>query len=341
MSSRVPHLGVMSHSFGKELFTGQSLDDCFRSVASLGADQHIEIIGGQLIRSYPLLSAAEEQNMRRLIDENGLRRSAYCAYVERGRRKGITASDEEALSFIRTELDIAHRLGFSIIRLNPPTPGLIRSLLPDLERLGITLVVELHSERVASPTVQALLELFENERCELVGFLQDMGAYTLRVPDVYIDYGARTGVPQEFVKLVVDSWNASRPLADTLDELAGRPNGSQAVDYARVCYSVYVREPLEALDDVLPHLKYVHSKLYGMNDAEDEPAIPYREIIGKFVSYGYNGIVSSEYGGGLFSRTPDCFAQLTRQQAMIRRIWGAAVDARERGVSITAPRHSF
>lgn len=330
-----PRLGVMSHSFCKELFVGQSIDECFRSVAALGSDQHIEIIGGQLLRSYPFLSDGEAESMRRRIDENGLQRAAYCSYVERGRRTGKTASDEEALIFVRAELDIAYRLGFRIVRLNPPTSNMVLSLLPDLERLGMTLAVELHSESLESPAVQALLKLCDEQRSELLGFLQDMGAYTLRVPDVYIDYGIRTGVPEPLVRLVVNDWNQSRPLSDTLAELASQPYGAQAIDYARVCSSVYVHGSLDKLNVVLPHLKYVHSKLYGMNEAEEEPAIPYREIIGMLVSHGYDGIISSEYGGGLFSRTPDCFAQLTRQQAMIRRLWDEAVLASDKAASPT------
>ena len=130
-------LGVTLSSFhAREFWLGEwSLDDCLERVAALGEGQALELIGAQSLPGYPDVSDATVHALRSRVEELGLVPTCYGAY-------------HEPAALLETELALARRLGFGLVRLNTATPELIEELLPATQRANLRIIVELHSKAI-------------------------------------------------------------------------------------------------------------------------------------------------------------------------------------------------
>jgi hypothetical protein len=297
-------LGVTLFSFTREFWLRQwSLEDCLAKVASLGPGQALELIGAQSLPGYPHVSAETERAFRAAVERHGLVPTCYGAY-------------HEPAELLETELALARRLGFPLLRLNTATPELIERLLPAAERAGVRIVVELHNKPIGSPEMQALLALFDRLQSPHVGFLQDLGAIMHRVPETFALAAAGVGLAPPVVAAIVDGWNAGGSVEQTRARVAEEGGGPVGATWAHMCHSMFVRTAPETLDAVLPHLAHVHAKFFGIVDGE-EPAIPYAEILERLA--GYDGALVSEYSG-LHPTATDSLTQVRAHQDMLRRL---------------------
>lgn len=65
---------------------------------------------------------------------------------------------------------------------------------------------------------------------------------------------------------------------------------------------------------------YVHGKFYYLGEDEVDPCIPYSDILSKFVEYGYQGYIASEFEGHHFYSDVSCVEQLHRYVSMNKKI---------------------
>jgi sugar phosphate isomerase/epimerase len=287
-------LGVTLFSFTREFWLGEwSLDECLAHAASLGEGQALELIGAQSLSGYPDVSDATVRAFRTRVDELGLVPTCYDAY-------------HEPAPLLETELALAQRLGFPLLRLNTATPELIMRLLRSAERADVRIVVELHSKTIDSPEMQTLLELFERLDSPHVGFLQDLGAIMVRVPESFRRAAPVAG------DVIADSWDAG----ETLEQTLARVDGPVASTWAHMAHAMFRRAAPETLDAVIPWLAHVHAKFFGIINGE-EPAIPYADILRRLARY--DGALVSEYAA-LAANGNDSLAEVRAHQAMLRRL---------------------
>ena len=71
---------------------------------------------------------------------------------------------------------------------------------------------------------------------------------------------------------------------------------------------------------IVPWIKHVHGKFFGIDENGEEPSVPVRDLIRLLVENGYNGAISSEYEGWHWDTTSDPFEMVVRQQELSRRI---------------------
>jgi sugar phosphate isomerase/epimerase len=324
-----PHLGATIFSFTREYLSGEwSLIDCMRAVASLGDGQYLEILDSQHIRSYPALSAETEREFRDAVAGSGVRLSMYGHEVEHGWVAGRPFSADRLVELVVESMEIASRLGFPMFRANMPSSALMQRLLPHAERLGLDLLVELHSHTIESPDIQELLTAFDRWQSPRVGLLQDLGSFTRTVPRAFVEYKARSGVPGALLEIMEQGYNAGRPKAEVVDEIRGLGGDALAIETANECFAMFVRTSPTTITQLGPYLRHVHTKFYDIVDGE-EPSIPYREIMAEFAAIGYDGIFSSEWTGFNFIDGADALGQIRAQQAMVTLLWD---DARARTV---------
>jgi sugar phosphate isomerase/epimerase len=320
-----PRLGLTMMSFAREIHLGKwDLGKCLEQAGRLGAGTALELTGAQSLPGYPALLPEAERTVRRGIDAQGLVPACYDAYVERGRRHGRTASLEEAAELIETELAIAHRLGFPILRLNDATPRLLAAVLPAAERLGVRVIVELHGKSIQHPESVHLAEYFDAIGSPYVGFLQDLGAMMRAVPRSFLDWGRRIGRPAEIVSAVEQGWNNGTPLADTLHQVSALGGGDADREWAYGCYVMFHRNPVTDLALVMPYLVHVHGKFFGIDDSGAEPAIDYPAVLAALRAGGYRGVLSSEYISWAPADALDSLDQVAAHHRMIRTMWDTA-----------------
>ena len=316
-------LGATLFSFTREYLSGEwSLEDCMRAVASLGEGQAVEILDAQHIATYPRLSAESAQTFRVAAADAGVRLSLFGHEVDLGWIDGQPFDDDRIVAVVVQAMEMAAQLGFALFRANMPNPELLRRLLPDAERLGLQLVVELHTQRIDAPETQALIAAFDDWQSPHVGFLPDLGAFTIQVPRAFIAYKAGTGVPERALQIIEQGYNDGRPKGDVAAELRALTTDPLTIETMNECFSMFGRTAPEQLGDLGGHVRHVHTKFYEMIDGE-EPCIPYAAVLAELRRMGFTGVLSSEWTGFNFIEAPIVLDQLKAHQEMVARLWQA------------------
>ena len=325
-----PPLGVMLFSLGG-LFRRDRLGlaEGLERVAALGPGQGIELIGAQSLPSYPEVPEEDVRAVRDAVDRTGVVPVAYIAYVERARSATRVLSPLETLPLVLEELRTARRLGFPMLRLNTATPELLRALAPVADREGIDVVVELATEPRTDPAVRELLDELDALGCARLGVIQDFSAFVRTIPAPFLDAAVAEGTPPDAVRIVADTWAAGLPVGHAVQAITGLP-GLSDLDRRMALTTAFTASALfrpgdpGGLLDVLPHLRHVQAKFFALDDGDDEPCIPYAELLPLLRDGGYTGRVHSEFEGFLWSDDLDTFDQLARHQAMVTRLWSTA-----------------
>jgi hypothetical protein len=81
---------------------------------------------------------------------------------------------------------------------------------------------------------------------------------------------------------------------------------------------------VESWLEIMPWIRHVHGKFFGVDAAGEEPSVPVRELIALLVQNGYDGAISSEYEGWHWNHWDDAFDIIAGEQALQR---SAAVAA--------------
>ena len=90
-------------------------------------------------------------------------------------------------------------------------------------------------------------------------------------------------------------------------------------------FTMFGRENPRDWAEVLPQVRHIHAKFYGMLPEYTEYSIPYEEIIPVLIEGGYQGYLSSEYEGNRHIQDVfevDSVEQVRRQQEMFKRLLG-------------------
>lgn len=322
-------LGTTTYSFNDEYHSYDlSLETMFETIANLGEGQGLEIIGPQLIRSYPFVSEDFERRFKLTTERYGLIPSAFGHYSDLGRIAGRDLSLDEAVEFSRIQLEGAKRLGYSLARMSYQSfdltdrrEALYRQLLPDLERLEMRLAIEIHSPNIIeSDAQQRVIEDVAKLDSPFVGFTLDCGCMAKRVSPVcerkFLDLGVDPGI----VKRVIDFWRTRPTIEELRAEIEAIDGGSLVELLAIETWVYFGHGKPEALRDIMPYVYHVHGKFFQVDDHGNDDAIAYPEIVEILVSSGYSGWISSEYEGHHWLKDRGAFSQVKAHQDYLRRL---------------------
>jgi sugar phosphate isomerase/epimerase len=322
-------LGVSLFSFTYEYHQRKySFEGLLREVKrrNLGL---VEVIGPQSFREFPDVSDKAAAEFNALMDEIGLERSALDinADVLIDRKKPMTL--EESVEYHARQIRSAAKLGYKLVRYQYGAgTEAIRQLVPLIEKLDVTLGLELHApHHVNHPDVIAFREMYDKAGSPRLGFIPDFGTNTSSIPRVYIDYFKWRQIPETLVAQALSIWTEEiEPFAKREKFLGwARDNGYNeitAVEVTPIFNLFYNGDPRGWLE-LMPQIVHVHAKFFEVGDNNRDAAIRYENILPVFVEGGYSGTLSSEYEAHHVS-DPDAFAQVEKQQAMMREILLAA-----------------
>jgi hypothetical protein len=117
----------------------------------------------------------------------------------------------------------------------------------------------------------------------------------------------------------------------------GRPD--LGIDMAINGTGLFGPAPVESWLEIMPWIRHVHGKFFGIDEHGEEPSVPVRDLMTLLVRAGYSGAISSEYEGWHWNYWQDAFDIIAGEQAVQR---SAASAAGSRMVTdANEARHSF
>ena len=335
-----PIQGVTLYSFTRAFHGRQyDLEGLIRKVAADGTGPGLEIIGFSSFRGFPHLDDAFVDWFHGLVEETGLVLTSCAVNTDVGIRRDRLLSDDELIAYMEKQIAAAARLGFPLARVQISlTPDSMEKLLPVAERYGITLAIEVHAHHHSQhELVQALVTRYEKLGSPLLGFVADWGTTTTGLAPSMVEAYRRRGATTEFLDAAEQLWldyHAAGPPADdpshgarfgSFIELAARHGSPElGIDLAINATGLFGPARVESWLDLMPWVRHVHGKFFGIDGAGEEPSVQVRELIALLVNAGYNGAVSSEYEGWHWNYWDDAFGIIAAEQALQR---AAAIDA--------------
>jgi sugar phosphate isomerase/epimerase len=327
--------GVSCYSFQEEVFLRtMTLEDCVRVCSELGA-YGVEIIPEQSIPDFTNLSDEFVATWFSWMEKYGTTPTATNSYLDTKRYPGRWLSLEDQIASIRTDIDVAVRLGFPIVKATINTsPAVMEGAAPYAEEKGVQLLVEVHAPfHYEHPWILQHLEVMHRTQSPALGLMPDMMTFVERFPRVVSERALRDGANPQIVEYIVKTYDEhgdTHALMDITNYMGGGP---REFELARVAAHYIWTDPRKMLEH-MPLIRHIQAKFYEMtldeNGVEVEYSIPYDRIIPVLVEGGFDGYLSSEYEGN--RHIQDAFAvdsveQVRRQHAMFRRLLGDPVES--------------
>jgi sugar phosphate isomerase/epimerase len=318
-------LGTTLFSLTNEWLSGAwTLDSMLRRVAADGLGPGLEVVGFQSFRDFPAVSATDAATLRSAVDEHGLVPSALGVYVDTALRPGRLMGVEQGEAYLLPQLEAAHRLGFPLVRVGLGMDlALVERLVPTLERLDVVLVLEVQGPTTMdSPVLSSTVELFERLQSGALGLVLDFSLSMTGLPVTFLARLRRDGMDVELEEALVTMWSGGGTAAQFV-ELAHARGAPEAV-VARGL-SPFIRfgssDPAQ-FAPILPWVRHVHAKYWDLEDAERHVVVPHAAFLRLLTDAGYDGPVSSEWGGSewLEADDVDAFALTRRHLNLIRQL---------------------
>ncbi|MEP6843066.1 MAG: TIM barrel protein [Pseudolysinimonas sp.] len=335
-----PIQGVTLYSFTRASHARElDLETLIRKVAADGYGPGLEVIGFSSFRGFPTLDDRFVGWFRDLIDETGLVRTSLAINADVGIHRDRLLNQDELIEYMRLQIEAAARLGFPIARVQISIePDSMEKLAPVAEHYGVTLALEVHADQYAShPRILALRDRYEQVGSPYLGFTADWGATTVGFAPSLIEAYRRRGASEALLADVVALWDEfyqAGPPADQADHgqrfgrfiglgaKHGRPD--LGVDMGINGTGLFGPARVDDWLEILPWVRHVHGKFFGIDEHGEEPTVPVRELIRLLVEQGYDGAISSEYEGWHWNHWQSPFEIIAAEQAVQR---SAAIDA--------------
>lgn len=344
-----PIQGVTLYSFTRA-FHGREydLEGLIRKVAADGYGPGLEIIGFSSFRGFPEIDDAFAGRFRDLVDEVGLVTTSLAVNADIGIHRDRLLDQDELIAYMRRQIAAAAKLGFPIARVQISiTPDSMEQLAPVAEEYGVTLALEVHADQYAShPRILALRDRYEKVGSPFLGFTMDWGATVSGFAPSLIEAYRRRGASEDLLAQVVALWDEfyqQGPPADQAEHgqrfgrfigLAaqnGRPD--LGIDFGINGTGLFGPARVDDWLEIMPWVKHVHGKFFGIDENKEEPSVPVRDLITLLVENGYSGAVSSEYEGWHWNNWQSPFDIIRDEQAVQR---SAAQNAGSRMITDAA-----
>lgn len=293
------NLGVSLYSYGGDFLVTMTLEDCLADIADMGATG-VEILADTHIAGYPDPTSEWVGDWHRLVEHYALTPTCYSSWLDTRLHKDRGLTLDEAERILARDLELAHRLGFTIVRPKIGVVSLdlipdpiwresVERVLPKAEQYDIRIAPEIHAPTpLKSKIVDDYLDLARDSKH--FGLLIDTGIF--------------------------QNAERSREHSDSVF-LFGDPDPALAAQVAREMSKPMNEDPHDLLE-LMPYVFHVHAKFWEMNDDLTDSHVPYDAIVEVLLEGGYTGSLSSEYEGArdLYLASD----MVRRQQAMLRRL---------------------
>lgn len=316
-------LYAYSNEFHERKFTFEGL---VREVARRNLGPGLEVVGFQSIRGFPNVSDDFAARFKDLIAETGLQPSCLGINADRGVSRIRDRTDAELIDLHASQIRAAAKLGFPVARIQYiATPPVIEAVAPLAEDLGIKLGLEVHAPRhVRHPDVLAFREMYARLNTPYLGFIPDFGASTRNVPPSFLQFFRKQGISEKLIERALEIWHREgmepSEKAVMFPEVArsmGEPEPH--IQTVSMIYGLFSLQPPRDWLEIMPQVVHIHGKFFDFDDNGDEVAVDYGALLPVFVEGGFDGYMSSEWEGYIWSG-PDGFNKVEQHHALCRKI---------------------
>ncbi|MGN7949325.1 C-glycoside deglycosidase beta subunit domain-containing protein [Microbacterium sp. 22215] len=328
-------LGLTLYSASAEFRAGwYDFDSLLDRVAELGIGPGIEIVASQMVPTYPVVSDDFVTRWRAAFDRHGFDASSFGANLDMGRRRDRDMTPDEEFEFSKLMFTGAKQLGFPLVRIQSAKPELLRRLLPIAESLELKLAYEIHAP--VGPNAESVLKVrqtFAELDSPLLGFVADFSSTMHAMSPTLLRAVRRAGLDDESVAKLQEIWATDATMRERQDEFIGYLHGrdfdpGRLGSFAHLAFNMHGHVAPQEWADIMPQILHVHAKFYDIDEAGQEPAIDYPELVRVFVEGGYRGYWSSEWEGHAFAELGevDPLVLVRRQHDLIRASMRTAVQ---------------
>jgi sugar phosphate isomerase/epimerase len=329
-SGALLHLGVTLYSFNAEYYQYKlSFQDCLEKVGSLGSGTGVELVGPQMVDSWPEVSEEFEKTFKNLVERYELTPTAYGGYQD-WRRFGRVLTLEENVEHCRLQIRSAKRLGFPILRLmlypEQMTGSSRTNILAYAEKMGVKIGHEIHAPNsFRDPLLRQLIELAQKLNTPYFGFVPDCGIFSKACAQPYLKKFEQMGVPAVIRERIVELWKKQTPWPEVAAEIKAMGGDNMAHLMVVESFIYFGHEDPKSLYEIMPHIFHVHGKFFGIDPATgEEPACRYPEVIAALKNGGFSGYISTEYEGHHWVPDGDALWQIRAHHAMVRKFLAQA-----------------
>jgi sugar phosphate isomerase/epimerase len=301
-----------------------SFEQLLAKVAERDLGPGVEVIGFQSIRGFPTVTDGFAERFRELMAIHRLEPSCLAINGDVALRRGTRMTTEESVAYHEPQLRAAAKLGFPLVRYQfTASPEVIRQLVPLAERLGVKMGLEIHAPQgVHTPEVLAYREMYARVQSPCLGFIPDFGASARGVPPPYLDILRAQGMPPELIAAALEIWATDDRAPNKRQRLVEVAQGRLdplKLSALAVIFNMFSPQPAAAWLEIMPQVIHIHGKFYGFDAAGSEYCIPYEDLLPVFVEAGFDGFMSSEWEGHMYS-LDDGFDMVAQHHALCRRI---------------------
>lgn len=316
-------LYAYTNEFHGREFTFEGL---VREVARRNLGPGLEVVGFQSIRGFPDVSDDFAARFEDLIAETGLELSCLGINADRGVSRTRDRTDAELIDLHARQIRAAAKLGFPVARIQyVATPAVIEAVAPLAEELGVKLGLEIHApHHVNHPDVLAFREMYARLDSPFLGFIPDFGASARDVPPSFLQFFREQGAPEDLIARAVELWHS--PGMGPFEKIEAFPAIARGMGASEtqshmvsMIFGLFSSQPPRDWLEIMPQVVHVHGKFFDFDDRGDEVAVDYAALLPVFVEGGFNGYMSSEWEGHMWSGA-GAFDKVERHHALCRRI---------------------
>ena len=302
-------LGATLFCYGTEYAQfAYDFEECVRQAYLAGAKGY-EIVGTQMIPSYPNVDEAFLGRVAALKAKYGIGPVGYGANQDKGMRPDRNLTDEEMLADAIQDLKTANRLGCKVMRVQYMlSPAAFEKLAPYAELFDVKCGIEIHNpETPKTEAIQNYVKVIERTSSKYLGFVTDFGFLAIAPNKPKWIKALRAGVKEEHLQLAADMRAAGKTQEETfakMQEIGAHPAIMDVV--AGMFGFVQFTNPdelprlLDELRYIIPYTFEIHCKFHYLGEDGLEPSIPYEKILPVVKECGFDGWLICEYEDEMF-----------------------------------------
>ncbi|WP_367924667.1 DUF6379 domain-containing protein [uncultured Ruthenibacterium sp.] len=298
--------GISFYSFQDECYLGKmNLESCVRAVADMGGDG-IEIISEAIIPQFPNPPQSWVDYWFYLMDVYGTKPVCYDMFMDGQIVEGQDISEEKAVEIMETNIRLAARLGFPVLRVVYTIPlSIIEKSLPCAQENNVILGLEIHPPfRLGTDWVDQYVEFIRRTGTKHFGLIPDFGIFMARPVPAHAEKAVRLGAHPQIVSLISQCYADRMSRAETERRLEGFLCNDQDRAWLDQVYGYTWCDP-KLLAKYLPYVVHIHAKVFDMQNGQD-PSVDNATIFRVLKENGWSGWVCTEYEGSrIYHDMPD------------------------------------
>ncbi|RKO23461.1 restriction endonuclease subunit R [Pseudarthrobacter phenanthrenivorans] len=260
----------------------------------------IELEPGLVWRSFPSPEGGEVDGLRESLAAKGGRISIVGASLDDFTPPAHPRSLQERLDFLVPQLQAAHRVGASGVRLPIGQAGseLLTLVQPLLHELDLVLYEEIQGQQApGSPAVEPALEVIAGLTDDRVRVLVDISMLMPALPVTYLEELRQGGIATELMARLENEWldPATHEAVTALLRSGNVPPRIHTL-YMNLLIR-FGRSDASDLQDILPLVGAFHLKFWDLDDDGGRVSRPLRDLGGLLCRNGFSGTLTSEWGG--------------------------------------------